>query len=60
MLESITEQATIAIQGHLVQKKMEDSRNKELEFMDIVSQISSELELTILLPRIINHITTLL
>ena len=60
MLESITEQATIAIQGHLVQKKMEDSRNKELEFMDIVSQISSELEFNSMLRKVMHHICTLL
>ncbi len=60
LLESITEQATIAIQGHLVQEKMEKSRKKEMEFMDIVSQISSELEFNSMLEKALHHICTLL
>ena len=60
LLESITEQATIAIQVHLVQEKMEKSRKKEREFMDIVSQISSELEFNSMLKKALHHITTLL
>ncbi len=60
LLQSITAQATIAIQRHQVKEKMEEARVKEMKFMDVVSQISSELELSFLLPRIINHITNLL
>ena len=60
LLESITEQATIAIQGHLVKEKMEKSRKKEMEFMDIVSQISSELEFNSMLNKALHHICTLL
>ena len=60
LLSAITAQATIAIQRHLVQEQMENSQNKEREFMDVVSQMSSELELSSLMPRIMHHISTLL
>ena len=39
---------------------MEEARKKELEFIDLVSEISSELELTSLLSKIISTITTML
>ena len=60
LLDTITSQATIALQRHLVQEQMENSRKKEREFMDVVSQMSSELELSSLMPKILHHITTLL
>ena len=46
-------EAAIAIQSHVALEQMEEARKKELEFMDLVSEISSELELTSLLSKII-------
>ena len=60
LLEAMTAQAAIAIQSHVVLEQMEEARNKELEFMELVSEISSELELTSLLSKIISTITTML
>ena len=56
----MTAQAAIAIQSHVALEQMELARKKELEFMDLVSEISSELELTSLLAKIIATITTML
>ena len=56
----MTKQAAIAIQSHVALEQMEEARKKELEFMDLVSEISSELELTSLLSKIIATITTML
>ena len=60
LLEAMTAQAAIAIQSHVALEAMEQARKKELEFMDLVSEISSELELTSLLSKIIATITTML
>lgn len=60
IVEAITAQAAIAIQSHVSLEQMENSRKQELEFLDVVSQISSELELSSLLKKIIHTITTML
>ena len=60
LIEAMTKQAAIAIQSHVALEHMEEARKKELEFMDLVSEISSELELTSLLSKIIATITTML
>ncbi|MDP6852733.1 MAG: GAF domain-containing protein [Candidatus Marinimicrobia bacterium] len=60
LLEAMTAQAAIAIQSHVALEQMDQARQKELEFMDLVSEISSELELTSLLSKIIATITTML
>ena len=56
----MTEQAAIAIQGNIIVEQIEAARKQELEFLDVVSQVSSELELTPLLQKIITTISTML
>lgn len=60
IVEAVTAQAAIAIQSHVALEQMIEARKQELEFLDVVSQISSELELTSLLNKIIHTITTML
>ena len=60
ILEAMTKQAAIAIQGNIIVEQIEKSRKQELEFLDIVSQVSSELELGPLLERIIGTVTKML
>jgi adenylate cyclase len=60
MLQAMTEQAAIAIQGNIIVEQVEAARKQELEFLDVVSQVSSELELTPLLQKIISTISTML
>ena len=60
LLEAMTEQAAIVIQGNVMVEQIEASRRQELEFLDVVSQVSSELELGPLLEKIIRTISTML
>ena len=60
LLQAMTEQAAIAIQGNIIVEQVEAARKQELEFLDVVSQVSSELELTPLLQKIISTISTML
>ena len=60
ILQAMTQQAAIAIQGNIIVEQIEKSRKQELEFLDIVSQVSSELELGPLLQRIIGTVTKML
>ena len=60
LLEAMTAQAAIAIQSHVALEQMEANRQKEKEFMELVGEISSELELSSLLSKIIATITTML
>ena len=60
ILEAMTKQAAIAIQGNIIVEQIEKSRKQELEFLDIVSKVSSELELGPLLERIIGTVTKML
>ena len=41
LLEAMTEQAAIVIQGNVMVEQIEASRRQELEFLDVVSQVSS-------------------
>ena len=60
ILEAVSEQATVAIQGHLVAEDMNTFREKELEYLEVVSQVSSELNLTDLLNKIITAVSKML
>ncbi len=60
LLEAMTTQAAVAIQGNVIVEQIEASRKQELEFLDVVSQISSEIELSPLLQKIMSTITTML
>ncbi|HIJ34335.1 MAG TPA: GAF domain-containing protein, partial [Gammaproteobacteria bacterium] len=60
LLEAMTTQAAVAIQGNVIVEQIESARKQELEFLDVVSQISSEIELSPLLAKIMTTITTML
>ena len=60
LLGAMTTQAAIAIQGNVIVEQVEAARKQELEFLDVVSQISSEIELSPLLQKIMSTITTML
>ncbi len=60
LLTMITRQAAIAIQNHLILEQVDSVRKQELDFLDVVSQISSELELEPLLQKIITTVTQML
>lgn len=52
LLEAITTQAAVALQSTQFVEKMKKSREKELEFLDLVSDVTSELDLGALLQRV--------
>jgi adenylate cyclase len=59
-LEITVEQAAIALESHRTVENIERARTQELEFLNVVSNISSELKLGPLLQKIISTITKML
>ncbi|MBI2601478.1 MAG: GAF domain-containing protein [Deltaproteobacteria bacterium] len=60
LLEAMSQQAAVAIQNNIVIEKMEAARQQELEFLNVVTQVSTELNLSALLNKIIHTITKML
>ncbi|MEW6304991.1 MAG: GAF domain-containing protein [Verrucomicrobiota bacterium] len=55
LLEAMTTQAAIVLQSRQHVERMQKSREQEMEFLDMVSDVSSELELKPLLQRVMNE-----
>ncbi|MEI6305308.1 MAG: GAF domain-containing protein [Deltaproteobacteria bacterium] len=60
LLEAITMQAAIALQGAQFIEKMQISRARELEFLDIVADVTSEIDLGTLLRKVMGEATKML
>lgn len=60
LLQAITTQASIVLQGTLFAERMEMLRRKEAEFLSVVSEVSSEINLGPLLQMIMSAITKML
>ncbi len=60
LLEAITTQAAVALQSTQFVERMKKNREKEMEFLDLVADITSELELGPLLNRVMNEATRML
>ena len=60
LLEAITKQAAIALQGAQFIEKMNHSRTQELEFLDVVADVTSEIDLGTLLNKVMNEATKML
>lgn len=60
LLQATVKQAAIALESHRTVERIENARQQELEFLNVVSQISSELKLGPMLNKIIGTITHLL
>ncbi|WP_135077238.1 GAF domain-containing protein [Terasakiella sp. SH-1] len=60
IMQAITTQASIALQGTLFVERMEKLREQEAEFLNVVSDVSSEINLGPLLQMIMNAITKML
>ncbi len=60
LLDAMTTQAAVALQSTLFVEEMERSREKELEFLGVVTDLSSELQLGPLLQKIMSTVTKLL
>ncbi len=60
LLESMTTQAAITLQNAQLVDQAKKSHNKELEFLDLVSNVISELDLSVLLQRVMQEATRML
>ena len=60
LLEAMVGQAAIAVESHRTIERVEESRRQELEFLNVVSEVSSELRLSSLLQKLIGTITRML
>jgi adenylate cyclase len=60
ILSGITTQCAITLQSMQLVEQMEASRKREVEFLNIVSEMTSELELTTLLRRVMAEATAML
>ena len=59
-LEAMTTQAAVVLQGTLFVEKMERARKQEAEFLGVVSEVSSEIQLGPLLQKIMAAVTRML
>src|SRR3546814_7943721 len=60
MLEAMTGQAAVALQSSQFVERMKRSREQELEFLDIVADVPSEIELGALLQKVLGEATRML
>lgn len=60
LLEAITTQASIILESAEYIERMQISRKKELEFLDIVADITSEIDLGTLLRKVMSEATKML
>ena len=60
LLEAMVGQAAIALESHRTVENIENARQQELEFLKVVSEISSEIKLGPLLQKLIDAITKML
>jgi len=60
LLEAMTTQASVALQSTQFVEKMKKSREQEMEFLDIVTDVTSELELGSLLTKVMSEATRML
>ncbi|MEM7687639.1 MAG: GAF domain-containing protein [Pseudomonadota bacterium] len=60
ILDGVTSQCAITLESMQLIEQMEDTRRREIEFLNIVSEMTSELELTTLLRRVMSEATTML
>ena len=60
LLEEMTTQAAVALQSTQFVEKMKVKRAQEMEFLDIVADVTSELDLGVLLSKVMTEATRML
>jgi adenylate cyclase len=60
LLAAMTTQAAVALQSTQFVERMKRSRETELEFLDIVADVTSEIDLNVLLQRVMSEATRML
>ena len=59
-VEAMTSQAALALQSAQVIEKMKESHQQEMKFLDIVSDVTSEIEIGALLQKVMGEATRML
>ena len=60
LLEATTTQAAMALQANQLVERMKKSRQIELEFLDVVVDVTSEIDLTAMLQKVMGEATRML
>ncbi len=60
LLEAMTMQATISLQSTQFVERMKKTRKKEMEFLDVVSDVTSEIDLGAMLQKVMSEATRML
>jgi len=60
LLEAMTTQAAIALQSTQFVERMKQFRAKEMEFFDVVSDVTAEIDLGVLLQKVMSEATRML
>jgi adenylate cyclase len=60
LLEAMATQASVALQNTQFIERMKKTRQQEMEFLDLVADITSSLELSVLLRRVMSEATRML
>ena len=60
LLESLTMQAAMALQSNQYMERLQRSRKEEMEFLDVVTDVTSEIELGVLLRKVMREATRML
>ncbi len=60
LVESMTRQAAVALQGAATIERMRESRTQEMEFLDVVADITSDIEIKSLLQKVMAECTRML
>lgn len=60
LLEAMTMQASVALQSTQYVERMKKTREEEMEFLDIVADVTSEIELSSLLRKVMSEATRML
>ncbi len=60
LLQAMTEQAAVALEGSLIVEEIEQRQRQEQELLDVVANVSSEIQLGALLSKIIATISKML
>ena len=60
LLEAIIMQATVALQTAMLIEQMQEKRRQEMKFLDIVAELTSEINLSTLLQKVMGEATSML
>ena len=60
LLEAMAQQASVALQSSQFVERMKKTRQQEMEFLDLVADITSSLDLSVLLRRVMSEATRML